>query len=378
MIHPTPVSGTHDSDALNEDAALFRQLVSQAPDGVLLVAGGRIVFANPAAAHMAGADDAEAMLGRPIDDFLHPEDRAQTLARMASIIQGEIPEPMERRMVRVDGSVIWTEARGVLSRYRGEPAVLAIVRDVHARREVESRLDATMANLRSANEELSQFAEATSQDLREPLRTVGSYLQLLSRRSRDQLDAESQDYLDEALKWLRRMDALIEDLKAFSRINTHGRPLRAVSLTTVLTAATRRLAQDVQDSGFTWKADDLPDVLGDEPQLVQVFSHLISNAIKYARPDEPPFMSVRAQRDATGLWCISLADNGIGIEAPYRQRVFEIFRRLHTRDQTEGAGIGLAICRRIIERHGGSIWLEPEPGGGTRFRFTLQPVPDRG
>lgn len=360
-----------------EDANLFQQLVNQAPDAVLLIADGVIVFANPASARMAGVASVEGMVGRAISDFLHPDDAHETLERLQRIAHGETPEPLERRMVQADGTTIWTEARGVLSRYRGQPAILAIVRDVDSRRRMESELDDTLGDLRAANAELTQFAEATSQDLREPLRTIGSFLQLLRRRSVDKLDAESRDYLDEALTWLKRMETQIEDLKAFSRINTHGRPLRALSLDAVVTAATRRLARDVEASGFTWVAEDLPQVLGDEPQLVQLFAQLIGNAIKYAAPDEPPFMEIAAQREADGMWRISMADNGIGIDTPYRQRVFEIFRRLHTRDQMEGSGIGLAISRRIVERHGGRIWVESERGTGSTFRFTLKPVPER-
>ncbi|MGH7972531.1 MAG: sensor histidine kinase, partial [Limisphaerales bacterium] len=240
------------------------------------------------------------------------------------------------------------------------------------RTSADEQLRRTTANLQRSNTELQQFAYVASHDLFEPLRMVTSYLELLSQRCGHQLDALGREFIASALDGARRMDALIRDLLAYSRVDLRGRSLEPVNFERVFQEALDNLKVAIQESGAAITDGPLPRVRGDSVQLTQVLQNLIGNAIKF-RGSEPPRIEVTAEAREQE-WVFRVRDNGIGIEPKQFDRLFVIFQRLHTRQEYAGTGMGLAICKKIIERHGGRIWVESAPGQGSAFLFTLPMV----
>ncbi len=229
------------------------------------------------------------------------------------------------------------------------------------------------AELARSNAELEQFAYVTSHDLQEPLRMVASYLQLVERRYTDRLDADAHEFIEFAVDGAKRMQVLINDLLTYSRVGTKGHPFQSTDCETVVKTALENLQFAIQDSGAQVGHGPMPAVMGDATQLTQLFQNLIGNAIKFRR-DQPLEICIRAE-PSEGGWRFSIQDNGIGIESQYFDRIFGLFQRLHGRGAYPGTGIGLAICKRIVERHGGAIWVESTPGQGATFYFT---IPEKG
>lgn len=238
--------------------------------------------------------------------------------------------------------------------------------------DIRSREEAIQRNaddLARTNKELTQFAYVASHDLQEPLRMVDSYLNLLERRYGEKFDGEAHEFIGYAVDGARRMKRLINDLLAYSRVSNRPLGLEKVDIAAIVADVVDALAERLVESGGEIVAGPLPIVEGDPVQMERLFSNLIGNAVKY-RGEARPEIRVSAERK-TGMWEFSVADNGIGIDPEFREKVFDIFTRLHSREHFPGSGIGLASCRRIVERHGGSIWVETTPGGGTTLRFTL-------
>ncbi|ELZ00917.1 PAS/PAC sensor signal transduction histidine kinase [Natrialba chahannaoensis JCM 10990] len=244
---------------------------------------------------------------------------------------------------------------------------IGVTRDVTQREEYRQQLV-------ESNERLSQFAYAVSHDLQEPLRMVTSYLQLLERRYGDDLDEDADEFIDYAVDGAERMREMIDDLLEYSRVGTQGDPFEPVELNEVINDACTDLQLQIENSDAHIESGSLPQVSGDKGQLCRVFQNVLSNAIEYSG-DDPPRIAVSAERDGS-KWRISVRDEGIGIDPEKTDRIFEVFQRLHSRDESEGTGIGLALCRRIIERHDGEIWVESEPGEGSTFSFMLSPAHD--
>ena len=254
--------------------------------------------------------------------------------------------------------------------YRSTRREMALVEDQLTERErSEESLQQYADDLARSNTELRQFAYVASHDLQEPLRMVSSYTQLLARRYKDRLDDDAHEFIAYAVDGALRMQLLISDLLAYSRVGSQGKALEPTDLDPVYDQAVADLAASIEESRASVTHDSLPTVEADGPQLGQLFQNLIGNAIKY-RAEEPPRVHVSARRNAND-WVFSVADNGIGVETQYAERVFTIFQRLHTREDYPGTGIGLAICKKIVERHGGRIWVESEPGQGSTFFFTM-------
>ncbi|MBZ5657392.1 MAG: response regulator [Acidobacteriia bacterium] len=227
----------------------------------------------------------------------------------------------------------------------------------------------TLAELARSNQDLEQFAYVASHDLQEPLRMVATYTQLLAERYRGQLDDNADKYIHYAVDGALRMQVLVQDLLTFSRIGRQAADLQNTDCNAVLETAVKNLRAAVDESGVRVRHDVLPTVMADGSQLLQVFQNLIGNAIKFRGP-EPPAIHVSASKQGRE-WVFSVADNGIGIAPEDAEIVFVIFKRLHTRAEYPGSGIGLAICKKIIERQGGRIWVESQPGRGSTFKFTL-------
>jgi len=248
--------------------------------------------------------------------------------------------------------------------------VTAAIRDISVRKAAEADLIDKIAELKRSNDELSQFASIASHDLQEPLRMVSSYTQLLAQRYVGKLDSDADEFIAFAVDGATRMQRLIQDLLAYSRIGTMQMDVTMVSSEKALGMALSNLATAIADSGAHVTNDPLPDVRADEMQLVQLFQNLAGNAIKY-RTARAPEVHVSAQQKR-GKWHFSVKDNGLGIEAQYHERIFGMFQRLHNRTEFSGTGIGLAICRKIVERNGGDISVTSQPGHGSTFHFSLE------
>lgn len=259
-----------------------------------------------------------------------------------------------------DKAIQWTDGRLV----RFEHAA-----DITPLKRAEQELQQTLEELRRSNRDLEQFAYAASHDLQEPLRLVAGYTELLAERYGDRLDDKGRKFIHYAADGARRMQALIQDLLTFSRVTTRGRDFEEVDVSSALESAIDNLSAAIEENGARVTRDRLPPVRGDESQLTLLFQNLIGNAIKF-RGADPPRVHVTAHAE-DGNQVFSIRDNGIGIDAGHQERIFTIFQRLHSREEYPGTGVGLALCQRIVERHGGRIWCESTPGGGATFSFTL-------
>jgi signal transduction histidine kinase len=237
------------------------------------------------------------------------------------------------------------------------------------RTRAQDELAKKMEELARSNRDLEQFAYVSSHDLQEPLRMVSAYTQLLSDRYRGKLDENADKYIGYAVEGAQRMQTLIEDLLAFSRVGRNGVEHKATDCNAAVDAALKNLAAAVQESGVIVTRGRLPSVHADHFQLVQLFQNLIGNAIKF-RKSHAPEIRIAAER-VNDEWQVAVKDNGIGISPEYQEQIFVIFQRLHTRDEYSGNGVGLAICKKIVEQHGGRIWIESRPGSGSTFLFTL-------
>jgi light-regulated signal transduction histidine kinase (bacteriophytochrome)/fumarate reductase subunit D len=267
----------------------------------------------------------------------------------------------------------------------GPPEIIALGRDVEAMRlqiagqlaraeEIHEQLRQRTAELTRSNDDLQQFAYVASHDLSEPLRKVANFCQLLERQYRDQLDDRAKQYIDFAVDGAKRMQALISDLLSLSRVGRTTEEFVAVPLDVALDRALENLSEQVASSGARIdRLTPLPTVNGDRELLTSLLENLVSNAVKYRRPDVAPVIRISAERDGSAPdWTVTVADNGIGIDPQYAEKIFAIFQRLHLRDSYGGTGIGLALCRKIVEFHGGHIWLEPVGSeAGATFRFAL-------
>jgi signal transduction histidine kinase len=236
--------------------------------------------------------------------------------------------------------------------------------------EARQKLEESVAELGRSNADLQQFAYVASHDLQEPLRMVSSYTQLIARRYKGKLDADADEFIAFAVDGANRMQRLILDLLAYSRVNTAGRQFEPTAMETVLKAALNNLTNAVKESQAVITHDPLPAVMGDDKQLAQLFQNLLSNAVKFGGA-QPPRIHISAKQ-TDGEWLFSVRDHGIGLDPQYADRIFVIFQRLHTRAEYPGTGIGLAICKKIVERHGGRIWVESELGKGATFYFTMR------
>jgi PAS domain S-box-containing protein len=370
-----------DGAVVAHSAELLQGIVQLASEGILSVdADQRIQLYNRGAEEIFGWTPDEA-LGQPLDLLIparyhaqHAAEHLPAFARghAAARRMGERTEVYGRRKSGEEFPAEVSISRVVV---RGRPVYNAVVRDVTERKRYEAALRTRSEALSRSNAELEQFAYVASHDLQEPLRMVASYTQLLQRRYEGKLDAQADKYIHFAVDGAQRMQALINDLLALSRVGTQGRPFAPVDTAQTLQRVLGWLARALEESGGTVEAGPLPVVRGDAGQLEQLFQNLVANALKFRRPAERPVVRVTAERRDEGTagaaWEFAVADDGIGFEPEFAEQIFVVFQRLHTRTEFPGTGVGLAIVKKIVERHGGRVWAEGTPGAGATFRFTL-------
>jgi signal transduction histidine kinase len=241
--------------------------------------------------------------------------------------------------------------------------------EIVERKQAEKHLHTLMEELKRSNADLELFAYAASHDLQEPLRVVAGFVGLLEKRYREKLDDNAREFIEYTVDGVKRMQMLIKDLLAYSQVGTKGKTFEPTNCSVALEQAIYNLHKAVEESGAELTYDLLPTVSGDSSQLTRLFQNLIGNAIKY-RGKEKPEIYISAQQKGDE-WVFSVRDNGIGIGSQYFEKIFDVFRRLHTREEYDGTGIGLAVCKKIVERHGGKIWVESAPGKGSTFYFTV-------
>jgi PAS domain S-box-containing protein len=359
--------------ALRDREAKFRAVVETAANGIIIIdPQGTIEVFNPAAERIFGYRHDE-VIGRKIEMLMPPAHASrhdQYLERARGADDGQtIVIGREVEGLRKDGATVPLELSVGEARHDGTRVFVGIIRDISERKRADQERQCALDKLARSNRDLEQFARVVSHDLQEPLRMVSSYCELLGRRYRGRLDNEADQFIDYAIDGAQRMQLLIQALLAYSRVEARGAAFVETDANRSFELALTNLQKSIAESQARITADPLPTVLADEVQLVQLFQNLVSNAIKYRR-DAPPEVSVSAEPRGA-FWVFAVTDKGIGIEPRFARSIFEPFKRLHSRQEVPGSGIGLAICKRIVERHGGEIWLDCEYRDGARFCFTL-------
>jgi two-component system, chemotaxis family, sensor kinase Cph1 len=323
---------------------------------------------NPEFLRMWGYSTREQAIGNRVDAFLaNPAEADTILEALAAhgVWEGEFLAK------RVDGKTFMTrgfissllDAQGQLIGYQSTNL------DVTKEKEAEALIKKIVLDLEHSNAELERFAYVASHDLQEPLRMVTSYLQLLERRYKDKLDGDALDFINYAVDGSNRMKTLISDLLSYSRVGTRGKEFTLIDCEDVLARVFTSLQVSIEENKAKVTHDPLPKVMADDAQLESLFQNLIGNAIKF-HGQKPPMIHVGVKKDEKN-WVFSVSDNGIGIDPQFFERLFIIFQRLHNREEYPGTGIGLAISKRIVERHNGRIWIESQPKKGSTFFFTL-------
>jgi PAS domain S-box-containing protein len=353
--------------------ARYRWLLEAAPDAMVVVnPRNDVILLNRQAERQFGYARNE-LIGQPVQRII-PEGFAERL-----LADGR--RPVEEALAQQIGMGVELTGRRknhttfpieiMLSPHDSADGILMTVaiRDITVRKTAEQDLLRKVDELSRSNNDLRQFAYVASHDLQEPLRTVSSFTQLLARRYKGQLDAQADEFIAFAVDGANRMQRLIQDLLAYSRVGTEGQDLRETSSDEALDHALLNLRAAIEESGARVTHAPLPTVLADERQLIQLFQNLVGNAVKY-RGAAAPQVHIAATKENT-TWIFTVTDNGLGIDAEYFDRIFGMFQRLHTRETFSGTGMGLAICKKIVERHHGRIWVESTIGQGSTFYFVL-------
>jgi PAS domain S-box-containing protein len=352
----------------------YRGLLEAAPDAMVVVdASGAIVLLNLQAEHQFGYRREE-LVGQKVTSIIQEGFAERLLADGLRSAESALTQQMgmglELTGSRKDGSTFPIEI--MLSPLESAEGILvtAAIRNITDRKKAENHLMKTLGALERSNEELARFAQVASHDLQEPLRMVASYTQLIAKRYKGRLDADADEFIAYAVDGSNRMQRLIQDLLAYSRAGHDEQPLRAIKSEGALKDALKSLRATIEENQAVVTYDPLPTVTTDSTLLTQIFQNLVGNAIKY-RGLEVPCIHVSAIDNGGTEWIFSVRDNGLGIEPQYFERIFVLFQRLHAREEFQGTGIGLAICKKMIARLGGRIWVESQITKGSTFRFTL-------
>jgi PAS domain S-box-containing protein len=365
--------------ALEESEARFKTLVEHIPAITYIAALDEFsttLYVSP---------QVETILGFSQRDYkndpdiwrkqLHPDDRTRIMDEVLKAHKFNTPFISEYRMLTSSGQVVWFRDEAVIVRDKNDKPLFlqGIMYDltelmIH-RNNLEELVEKRTNELKRSNTDLQQFAYAASHDLQEPLRVIGGFVRLLAKRYKGKLDSEADEFIWHTVEGVKRMENLIKDLLAYSQIGTRGKDFKPSDCSLVIKEALVNLQTAIEESHAKITCDVLPIVMADTSQLSRLFQNLIGNAIKF-HGKRIPEIHVSAGREAND-WVFSVKDNGIGIDQKDAGRIFIIFQRLHSREEYPGTGIGLAICKRIVERHSGRIWVESEPGKGSTFYFTI-------
>jgi PAS domain S-box-containing protein len=363
-------------EKLRESEKKYRNIVETANEGILITNDEAIVsYANNKMTSMLGYTLKE-FSGRLIWDFICEGHKPIVKLNLEKRRQG-LSGSYELELIRKNGSSLWTliNSKPLFNDKVEFMGSMSMLTDITEVKKAEENLKLKIEELSRSNTELEQFAYVSSHDLQEPLRMISSYLQLLQRRYQGKLDDKADKYIYFAVDGAARMQTLINDLLEFSRVATRAKEPEPTDCEFLFNQVMSDLEIFIKENKATVSHDSLPEVMADNTQLAQVLQNLITNGIKF-HSKEPPKIHFSAKKK-TNEWVFSVHDNGIGIDPQYSEKIFEVFKRLHKKEEYPGTGIGLAICKKIVERHGGRIWVESELGKGSTFYFTL-PINSRG
>jgi PAS domain S-box-containing protein len=368
--------------ALRDSEERFRAIFEQAAVGIAKTAlCGQFMRVNPGFCQIVRYAESE-LLQKNWQAITHPDDIEADREYVRSLLSGNIQTfSLEKRLVCKDEAVRWANVTvSAMRDANGTPQYLVCaIEDISQRKLVQELLQTSLdtqtryaQELTRSNAELEQFSYVASHDLQAPLSTIAGYAQLLEKRCHNQLDDQGNKFIRNIVNSCGRMQALIDDLLEYSRVGRSEKPFDVIDCNLVFEDACANLQLAIRQDQASVTRGDLPRVRGDSFQLLQLFQNLIGNAIKY-RSSEAPMVRVSASRQGDS-WVFSVQDNGIGIAEQYHPRIFQLFQRLHSQKQYSGTGIGLAICQRIVDRHGGRLWVESEPNRGSTFYFSI-PIP---
>lgn len=371
---------------LTQAEARFRILVEQSLVGIYVIQDDRFVYVNPKLAELLGYRVSD-IAGNLVLGFIAPQSRDVVQENIRKRMSGEIRSARYMLgMQRKDGEVIQAEVHGVRTEYDGRPAIIGTLLDITDRvraeaeihrlnAELEQRVIERTAQLEAANRELEAFSYSVSHDLRAPLRHINGYVQMLKEDSNDSLNEDCLRYLEVISNSTKQMGQLIDDLLNFSKMSRTELRRQHVNFSDLVKETRNKLEMDMEGRNVVWKQGNLPEIEGDAAMFRQVWVNLLSNAVKYTRPRDPAEIEIGCKEETANEAVFFVKDNGVGFDMQYVQKLFGVFQRLHRPTEFEGTGIGLAIVHRIIERHGGRIWVEAQPNVGATFYFSLPKVP---
>jgi len=377
VVHLLDVTADREARlALEASEGRYRTLFDDSSDAIMLLTREEgFLSCNPATLKLFGCTSEDHFISlfpgelSPAQQPDGQDSGALADARMSEALDMGMLQ-FEWRHHRLDGTPFNASVRLTAMEIQGRKMLQATVRDISERKALQVQLEESLAQLKRSNEDLEQFAYVASHDLREPLRMVSSFLDLLRKRYGGQLDERADRFIDHAVDGAERMERLLRDLLDLSRVGTHGRPMEPTDMDAALDRALKNLGKTLDETGAEVERGELGQVRGDGGQLEQLLQNLVGNGIKFRKPDARPRISITCQRRGdTAEFCVQ--DNGIGIEPEQAERIFEVFSRLHSQKAYPGSGIGLSICKKILQRHGGRIWVEPAPEGGSLFKFEL-------
>ena len=359
-------------EALRQNQRFLETVIRNAPACIKLVAeDGSLLQMNPAGLSILEADSIEQVQGKNISSCASFKYQPAFMNLIKEVFQAKTGT-LEFEAVSLKGKPLWlsTNAAPLYDNAGTITALLGITVDITERKRSEEEREKLIRELARSNKELEQFAYVASHDLQEPLRMVTGFVSLLEQKYKGRLDEKADKYIRFAVDGSVRMQKLIEGLLAYSRVSTRGGEFKRVELVEVFHEAVANLSASIQESKAHVARGDLPAVKGDEMQLLQLLQNLIGNAVKFRKPDVPPEVHISAQKKEKE-WMFEVRDNGIGIKKENFDKLFQVFTRLHSREEYAGTGIGLAVCKKIVERHGGRIWVDSVPWEGSSFFFTI-------
>ncbi len=356
---------------LRQSEQRFHEMAELLPQTLFEIdLAGNLTYTNQAGLAMSGYTPEDLKRGLRFIQLYIPEDLERLSQNIKRHMQGEDFDDHEYTLLRSDGRTVPILLFSSPIIRKGKPlGIRSVALDMTAQKASAAEVARVMEELERSNKELEVFAYIVSHDLQEPLRMVSSYVQLLEKRYSDQLDSDAGEFIEFAVDGAKRMQRLINDLLLYSRVRTKGQPPEAVEMERTLQAVCDNLKIAIEECDAQVTHNELPIVAADVTQMIQLLQNLVGNAIKF-RGEEPPRVHVSAVRDGA-MWRFAVRDNGIGIAGKDRERIFQIFQRLHRRGDYPGTGIGLAVAKQIVERHGGRIHVADEPDAGTTFEFTL-------